>query len=313
MTNEIGSNQPVRNVSAASYLSETLKKAETYCKDCKTSSPMVCVERCDVWRVKNEIMSVRQKTGEKGHTQRLLNTIKNPRRLKLLDALCEQPRTLRDMQRYLKQFGFHHSRSTISRAYVKPLINAGLVQEDNASRFKATFYGRKVHDLVHVIGREASLPIHSCCYEETVVKKLMTKPRTFDELAESVPRKSLARILMRLRTRGLLNEGLHGEYVFYNKIKGKPKASLSPTEKRIFDIIPLDGISARQLSAQAKITLRRTYKYLRRLREKKLVFALKKPRTYSLTTQGRETAALLDEVERLSSSALSTPMPIPQR
>jgi len=301
MLTQVGSNQPFGVVGTASSLAEALKQAETYCKDCKASSPMVCVERCDVWRVKNEILSVRQITSEKDHAKRLLNTLKNPRRIKILDALCEQPRSLKDVQRYLKRERFCHSRSTIKVVYVKPLINAGLVREDGA-RFKVTFYGRKVHDLLHKIGLKAPLPIHSGCYEEIVIRELMSRPRSFDELTELVPRKSLSRVLLRLRTKGLLSGSLHGEYVFYHKMKGKPRIALSPTEKRVLNIIPLDGISARQVSKEGKITPRRTYKYLRRLREKKLVFALKKPRTYALTTHGREIGALLDEINKLVAS-----------
>jgi len=89
MITEVGSNQPIGKIRTSSSLSEAMKQAETYCKDCKTTSPMVCVERCDIWRVKNEILSVKQITNEKGHAQRLLNTVKNPRRLKILEALCE--------------------------------------------------------------------------------------------------------------------------------------------------------------------------------------------------------------------------------
>jgi len=107
---------------------------------------------------------------------------------------------------------------------------------------------------------------------------------------------------MRLRNRGLLYERLQGEYVFYHKIKGKPRIALSPTEKRVFDTIPDEGISARQLSKEVRITMRRTYKYLRQLRDKKLVFALKKPRTYELTMLGKETAVLLNEMRKLTAS-----------
>lgn len=301
MSTGTGSNKPLNQITTAPSLPEALKRAENYCKDCKVSSPMVCVERCDIWRVKNEILSVRQKAGEKRHIQQLLNAVKNARRIKVLDALCGHPRSLKELQKYLRQEGFYHSISTITVAYVKPLISAGLVQEDGA-RLKVTFYGRKVHELIHKIGSVTPLPIHSCCYEEVVIRELMNRPRAFQELAESVPQKSLSRILMRLRTKGLLSERLQGEYVLYHKIKGKPRVALSPTEKRIFNIIPMEGISAHQLSKQAEITLRRTYKYLRRLREKKLVFALRKPRTYTLKVQGREIAALLDEINSLVAS-----------
>jgi predicted transcriptional regulator len=85
---------------------------------------------------------------------------------------------------------------------------------------------------------------------------------------------------------------------------------LSPTEKRIFKAIPKTGIPARSLSREVGINLRRTYKYLRRLRDKKLVFALKMPRTYELTQSGTEIAKLLEEATRLTMTSLSTPVPV---
>lgn len=300
---ETNPNRLPDKIANASNVSDALKQAETYCRGCRTSSPMICVERCDVWRLKHEILSTRQTVGQKGHIQQLLNSVKSPRRLTILNALCQGPSNLKDLQAYLKKEGFYHSLSTISTAYVKPLINAGVISEDNG-RYRLTFYGRKIHDFFPPVRTERPLPIHSSCYEEAVIRKLANRPKTFKELAESVPQKSLSRILMRLRTQGLLQaEKAHGEYVFYHKAKGTPKTNLSPTEKRMFNIIPPEGISTSQLSKEAKITVRRTYKYLLRLRQKKLVFALKSPRTYQLTEKGKEIAAILDEVNSLVTSA----------
>jgi predicted transcriptional regulator len=284
-------------------MQDALKQAENSCKTCKTSSPIVCVERCDVWRLKSEILSTRQKASEKGHVAHLLNAVKNPRRRRLLDMLCEHPSNLTELQTRMKREGFYHSKSTIGNTYVKPLISAGLVREDGGL-FRVTFYGRKVDESLHGAEWEKPLPIHSCCYEEVVVEELAQSPKNFNQLAEKVPRKSLSRILMRLRTKGILQlEKLHEDYVFYAKAKGKPGSVLSPTEKRILDILPTQGVAARQLSKEAQISLRRTYKYLHRLREKKLVFALKKPRTYKLTDKGREIARVLRHVGNLASSA----------
>lgn len=301
MSTKVGSCQLSGTVQVASGLTEALAHVATHCEGCKVSSPMICVERCDVWKVKNEIFSIRELISNNGHARRLLNAIKNPRRLRILDALSELPRNLKGLQRRLKREGFYHSRSTIMLAYVKPLINAGLVREDNG-RFRITFYGRKLHEILHQTNVQSLLPVRSCCYEEEVIKELMECPKTFGELAEAVPPKSLSRILMRLQTKGLLSKREQREYVFYHKTKNKLKTALSPTEKRLFNLIPAEGITARQLSLEAKITLRRTYKYLRRLRDKKLVFALKKKRTYDLTTQGRKIAELLNDMDNLVTS-----------
>jgi len=309
MLSEIGSNQPVGRIEASSSLSEALKQAENHCRDCKTSSPMVCVERCDIWRVKHEIRSIRQLVADEHHLQTLLNTVKNPRRIKILDALCEQPRSLKELQKYLKHEGFYHSTSTIKGAYVKPLINAGLVREE-ASRHRVSIYGRSVHGLLHNSILDMALPTHSCCYEETVIRELAKKPKTFDELATSVPKKSLSRVLLRLRRQDLLSIRLRNEYVFYCRAKGRLRQKLSPTEKRVFESIPIEGISTRELSKQVKITVRRTYKYLRRLGEKNLVFKVKKPRYYELTDKGNEVAALLYEMNALSASSLNAPITV---
>lgn len=302
MLSKTVSNEPPKRIRLGVTMQDALKQAENSCKTCRTPSPIVCVERCDIWRLKSEILSTRQKASEKGHVAQLLNAVKNPRRRKLLDMLCDHPSDLTELQTRMKGEGFYHSKSTIDNAYVKPLINAGLVREDGGL-LRVTFYGRKVDESLHGAEWEKPLPIHSCCYEEVVVEELAQSPKSFNELAKKVPRKSLSRILMRLRNKDILQlEKMHEDYVFYTKAKGKPQSSLSPTEKRIFDILPTQGIAAHQLSKEAGITLRRTYKYLHRLREKKLVFGLKKPKTYKLTDKGREIARILKHVSNLASS-----------
>ena len=312
MFSQSGNNQPLHKIEEGKTLAETFDVAQNICKDCTTSSPMVCVERCDLWRIKNEILEINRIVNEKGHGTRLLNAIKNARRRQILDALYEYPRSVRELQKYLKERKFYHSRSTIAFTYVRPLLEAGLVKEEGI-KYRSTIYGRKIHSVLKHSGYGSSLPAHSCCFEETVLNELANGPRTFEELATKVPPKSLSRIQTRLRIRGLLTQSTHSDYVFYHRIKGRPKTALSPTEKRVFNSIPLSGIPARQLAKEVGITLRRTYKYLRRLREKKLVFALKTRRTYELTIKGKEIASLLDEIAKLATASLNRPVSMIQR
>jgi len=273
---------------------------------------MVCVERCDVWRVKNEIVEVSRIVRGVGHSKTLLNTVKNARRLAVIDALQRRPLGVKELQQQLRKRGYRHSRSTITNAYLKPLGEAGLIKEDGL-RYRLTFYGRKMLETLHRLGYENTLPIHSCCYEETVLKELTHEPKTFDELAALVSRKSLSRILMRLRRKGLIANKSSGDYVFYHKAKKRATAGLSPTEKKVLEAIPDVGVAARTLSKNVGITLRRTYKYLRRLRTKKLVFALRMRKTYELTPQGTEIAVALDDIAKLASESLSTPITALQR
>ncbi len=309
MFSQVDSNKPFPKITESKSLLEVLERAENYCKNCKTVSPMICVERCDVWKVKNEILEIRRIVNQKDHAIRLLNVLKNERRLKVLDVLMERPCSLKELQEYLKKMGYPHSRSTIINAYVKPLLDTGLIKRER-TRYRLTFYGKSFHGILKGVFLRGLLPVHSCCYEEVVLKELKAKTKTFNELAALVPPKSLSRVLTRLRKRGLITRNPCSEYVFYHKIKGQPKIKLSPTERRIFRAISKTGISARSLSKEVGISLRRTYKYLRRLRDKKLVFALKMPRTYELTQSGTEIAQLLDEVARLTMTSLSAPLPI---
>lgn len=308
MLTEVGPNQPVSRLREARNLAEIMIKAENYCKGCKSSSPMVCMERCDVWRVKNEILETRRLVSESHHSKHLLNVLKNQRRLAILGKLCETPLSLKELQRALRGMGVIHSQSTIHLAYVKPMLQVGLVKEE-AGGFKVTFYGRKVHEALHDLGSFEQLRTHSCCYEETVLKELF-KPRTFNELAARVPWKSLSRILMRLRMKGLLTKSLSKHYVYYHRAKNKTRRKLSPTERRMFELIPPEGIPVKQLSKIVGINQRLTYKYLHRLREKNLITALRANRTYELTKAGQQVLNALTEIENLAASDLNLPAPI---
>ena len=53
------------------------------------------------------------------------------------------------------------------------------------------------------------------------------------------------------------------------------------------------------------ISLRRTYKYLRRLKGKKLVFTRKRPITYSITAKGVKVGTMLGDVHKLVVEALT--------
>lgn len=91
---------------------------------------MICVECCDVWKVKNEVLEVRQYVSRKGHVLKLFNVLKNERRLRILDALTEKPRSVKELQECLSKINYQHSRSTISHAYINPLLEVGLIKRE---------------------------------------------------------------------------------------------------------------------------------------------------------------------------------------
>lgn len=120
-----------------------------------------------------------------------------------------------------------------------------------------------------------------------MLKTLSNGVNTYDALAKVVPRKELPRVLKRLSLKGFIVKNNQLGRVFYFKAKRRPTRKLSPTELRIFYTIPKnDGISVKELSSNVGINIRRTYKYLRRLRFKRHVLKHEKLVTFALTPKG---------------------------
>jgi predicted transcriptional regulator len=277
---------------------EILSKADAFCRYCTPASPMHCVERCELWARKNEILKIKHMFRRDDHMRNLLNAVKNSRRRAIIDALYALPRGTKGLQDFLKSKGYHHSQRIIASQYVEPLIKTGLVEKDSG-RYHLTLYGKKFHDILCRFDAESLLPPHSCCHEEIILKKLREKPQTYRDLVKSFAQKSLSRSLKRLTENGLVSKSKSLAYVFYFRTKKVRKKPFSPTEKRVYTNLPDAGISARQLSLRVGISIRRIYKYLRRLRRRRLVFTRKKPRTYSLTPSGIKLADFLEETAKL--------------
>jgi len=299
MVLEINSRQWLSKiVNNSAELVEILKQADNICQYCEPVSPMICVERCEIWRAKNEFLEMNGMLCADEHVHNLLNAAKNDRRQKVIEALSERPRSIKGLQEYLKSKGYYHSQHTIASEYVEPLIKAGLVKKDDV-KYRLTLYGQKFRDVLNRFNVENPLPSHSRCYEEIVLKKLKNGPKSYADLVRSLTQKSLSRSLKRLAENGLVTKSKTPAYVFYFRTKKVPKKPFSPTEKKVYETIPEVGISARELSKKIDINLRRIYKYLRRLRKRRLVFTRKKPRTYELTSSGTELANFLEETANL--------------
>jgi len=285
-------------VNNSAELAEIIKQADDVCQYCEPISPMICIERCEIWRTKNEFLEMNGMLCADDHVHNLLNAVKNDRRQKVIEALSERRRSIKGLQEYLKSKGYYHSQHTIASEYVEPLVNAGLVKRDG-NKYRLTLYGQKFRDVLNRFNVGNSLPSNSRCYEEIVLKKLKDGPKSYADLVESVTQKSLSRSLKRLTENGLVTKSKSPDYVFYFRTKKVPKKAFSPTEKKAYEAIPDVGISARELSKKVGINLRRTYKYLRRLRKRRLVFTRKRPRTYELTPSGTELANFLEETANL--------------
>jgi len=283
---------------SAATLVETLKQVDSICQHCEPASPTICAERCEIWKTKNELLEMNGTLCADNYFRGLLNAVKNDRRREIIDALSKGPHSIEGLQEHLKAKGYHHSRRTIANSYVEPLLEAGLVRRDR-NKHRLTLYGRRFRDVINKFDVEDSLPSHSRCYEEMVLRKLRDDPKTYEDLVGSVPRDSLSRTIQRLTEEGLVRKSKSSDYVFYFRTKKAPKKEFSPTEKKVYEAIPESGASAHGLSMDVGINLRRTYKYLRRLRKRRLVFRRERPRTYELTSSGREVASSLQEMADL--------------
>ncbi len=276
-------------------LEQTLHLMEEHCKGCDVISPMFCVEQCETWKVKSELRETNNELLKGDHKLRLLNALKNKRRLTILGILQVRSSSLEIIQQKLSRLGLRHSSETINE-YLKPLLNAGLVKAKNG-RYGLTLYGRRVQDAVIRHGFGGSLPGHSGGHEEKILRNLLAVPKTRNELSQVVAANSLSRVLRRLLERELIVDNSISDRVFYFPTKRAIYLErLSSTQRRIYKAIPESGVSARYLSKACGISLRRVYKYLRSLRGKKLVFKRAVTTRYGLSKKGRGVAEFLVEI-----------------
>jgi DNA-binding transcriptional ArsR family regulator/DNA-binding PadR family transcriptional regulator len=283
---------------------DMLKTLEENCRKCNPLTPITCITECKTWRMKNQLRKINEKMQKPKFLEQLLNTLKNGRRLQILDLISRQGCSVSQLQEKLTSLGYRHSQQTIVEEYVNPLIDVGLIEEDG-NTYHVTVLGLKVNESVRDFpGLEKILPPHSECYEEATLYALLEGSRTYREVRTIIPPRSAARVLSRLRRTGLVETRKEKNYIFLFKTRRDSNLErLSPTGRKVYGNIASDGISAKRLSEKTGISLRRTYKYLRRLKGKKLVFTRKEPLGYVLTTEGARVAATL---KRMRSLAIET-------
>jgi predicted transcriptional regulator len=236
----------------------------------------------------------------------LLNALKNDTRVAILQAIVRGRISVEKIQLELKKGGYMHSKDTLLEEYLRPLLNVGLAAEAQG-QFHATTFGGRLSDLIENLPEFTNvLPSHSECYEERILKALLSGPKTFEDVKGCVPSKIVSRILKRLKASGLIETPEERDYIFFFQSKrDQSKETLASTESKVYGNIPNDGVSAKRLAKKTNLSLRRTYKYLRGLKGKKLVFARKTPKTYGLTEKGERLAWLLTELSKVVEETLS--------
>ena len=90
------------------------------------------------------------------------------------------------------------------------------------------------------------------------------------------------------------------DYVFYFKtIRDPNKETITVSERKVYDALMDEGSSAGKLSKETGLSVRRTYKCIRVLKGKKLIFLRRTPKLYALTGKGEKLASLLRAVEQI--------------
>jgi predicted transcriptional regulator len=281
-------------------LATLLQALSVECRNCTTTSPLECINRCQVYKLKNELRKLRETMENPHYMKNLFNALKNETRLLILKAIADGQYSISQLQQELKRTGHTHSQDTINGEYLQPLISLGLATESRDEYYVTTFGGRLV-ELIEVFPEFAGLlPAHSECYEETLLCALLSGSKTFEEIEKVVSPNIASRILKRLREVNLIETPGNRDYIFFFKSKRDPaKEILTETESKVYSAIAEEGISAGKLSEETGLSMRRIYKHLRGLKGKKLVFMRKTPKAYSLTCKGEMLASVLEGLSQL--------------
>jgi len=305
--------QPIFKTENARIRLETLESLEAECRNCNPITPLECINRCQVYKLKNELRQLWETIDNPNYIKELFNVLKNETRLHILQAIVNRRYSLRQLRQELKKAGHRHSQDNISNEYLRPLMALGLVTVGQDGYYATTFSRCMVERLGCFQEFACKLPARSECCEESLLQSLLSGPVTFKEIKALIPSKEVSRTLKRLRSVSLIKTPKDRSYIFFFRSKRDPKKdNLTVTEKRIYDAVAYEGISAGKLARETGLCTRITYRYVRRLKGKKLIFARRAPKVYSLTCNGKRLALAIHELKQIVEAAWNSSQQVMQ-
>jgi len=281
-------------------LTETLKSLEAKCRSCTPITPMECINSCRVYKIKNELRHLWETIDNPNYIKELYNVLKNPTRLQIMQAILKCPCSLSRLQHELKKAGHSHSQDNINREYLRPLMAVGLATVSR-EEYSATSFSRRMTELLGCLLELADkLPARTECYEESLLQSLLSGPKTFEDIKTFVPPKAVSRILQRLRSTCLIETPKDRSYIFFFRSKrDSNKEKLTVTQRRIYDAVADGGSPVGKIAKDTGLSIRRTYKYLRSLKGKKLIFTRRTPKVYGLTCNGEKLASAFRDLQKI--------------
>lgn len=299
---------PIKNGENKKDLAQMLATLDAECRNCAPTSPLECIGRCQVYKLKNELRKLRDTMDNPNFIKDLFNVLKNETRFHILKSIVNGKYSVSQIQQELKKTGHTHSQDTINEEYMRPLLEVGLAGEAREDEYYATTFGGRLTEVLCDFPEYVNvLPAHSECYEETLLRALLQGPKTFEDIQALLSPKITSRILKRLREVGLIQTPEERDYIFFFRSKRDPnKETFTPTEKKVYDAICPEGISAGRLAKETGLSMRRTYKYLRGLKGKKLIFIRRTPKMYGLTDKGEKLASVLEGLQQIVEETYST-------
>src|SRR3989337_4360939 len=119
-----------------------LRILEEECQKCAPLTPLECISRCNIWKLKNELRRLHETMENPNFMKDLLNVLKNDTRLQILKKIVRARYSVRKLQQELKKTGHSHSQYIIVEEYLRPLLEVGLAAETQDQYHATTFGGR---------------------------------------------------------------------------------------------------------------------------------------------------------------------------
>jgi predicted transcriptional regulator len=258
------------------------------CNTCQPSSPVLCMELCQIWQLKNKYQKAFRALSKQPSLADTILPLKNTIRLKIMKHLIHQPCSSAALSDFLKKQGSSFSVNRLYKEHLSALLDANLIRLEHAHLI-ATKKGNVLYNLL-TKSDFSKYAHHLDKTDETILIQLLSREMTYNELAEKVSRTTLRRGLDKLLRKKLVEKTHFTGRVFYSRAKRRPTRKLTPTEMKIFKALPKNGITVRDLSEKTMLSLGTIYKYLRQLKFKRHVTKAQKAKQFKLTETGSRTA-----------------------